>query len=263
MGFISTIDNFEFKLGETWLASHEYPFVTVLLYFSTLAFLRKVVEKPFNLSKPVIVHNLLLAVGSGVLLVCLCTELVGIYQRSSFWDLACDVNHQNLVGRHMFYYWVNHVFKYIELLDTVFLVLRGKKLTTLHVYHHAATLVLTYTQLWAGTCIQWLPIVLNLCVHVLMYYYYALHEMGYRVWWKKYLTTLQITQFIVGIGGCIPLFVIATASDFGFRPDWPSCSGGYVASMSGLGILFSYLLLFIQLYKDRYNKQEGKVLKQN
>ena len=31
------------------------------------------------------------------------------------------------------------------------------------------------------------------------YYYYFMTAAGYKIWWKKYLTTLQIVQFIIDL----------------------------------------------------------------
>lgn len=45
------------------------------------------------------------------------------------------------------------------------------------------------------TCIAWTMPILNLFVHVWLYLYFALHDMGVRVWWKRYLTLMQVTQF--------------------------------------------------------------------
>lgn len=42
--------------------------------------------------------------------------------------------------------------------------------------------------------VQWVPIVINLLVHVIMYAYYAFHALGIDVWWKRYLTMFQIVQ---------------------------------------------------------------------
>lgn len=35
-----------------------------------------------------------------------------------------------------------------------------------------------------------------------MYCYYTLHALGFDIWWKKYLTMLQIVQFVVGSAKC-------------------------------------------------------------
>ncbi|XP_076642506.1 very long chain fatty acid elongase AAEL008004 isoform X2 [Halictus rubicundus] len=94
--------------------------------------------------------------------------------------------------------------KLVELLDTVFFVLRKKnrQISGLHLYHHALMPICA----WVG--IKWLPNghgtllgVINTLVHVVMYTYYLLAAMGphmYKyLWWKKHLTTMQLVQFII------------------------------------------------------------------
>lgn len=50
----------------------------------------------------------------------------------------CDQKpHQLDKGRLIFFYYINYLTKYYELLDTALLVLRGKSVAAFHMYHHA------------------------------------------------------------------------------------------------------------------------------
>ena len=178
-------------------------------------------------------HNAGLALLSSFLLAGILYELAlhGVALASTgplhmAWVMFCDPSpHVMRNGRLLFLYYLNYITKYLELSDTVLLCLRGKPLPFLHVYHHAATLVLCWTQLAAKSSVQWVPIVLNLMVHVPMYYYYAVRPspapraaaadaprasqvatLGLRPWWKKHLTSAQIIQFCLDV----PATAIAT-----------------------------------------------------
>jgi len=256
-----TIKNFRFDVGVTPLSSPLGVALCVVSYFAIIKSLQAWVRargKPFNLNWFVIVHNSLLSIGSAVLWLSMVAELLLIYNSHGFWSLACDPLGKHVAGPIYFIYFVNYVFKYVELIDTFLLALRGKPIPFLHSYHHAATLVLCWSQLWAQSCIQWLPIVINLLVHVVMYAYYALHAMGQDIWWKKHLTTGQIIQFIVALTGCILAFGSRVASlqlhilpvdQYGC---WGTSGGAYV----GIAIIASYLYLFIVLYKKMYARKK-------
>jgi len=81
----------------------------------------------------------------------------------------------------------------------VFFVLRKKEkqITFLHMYHHTVMPMIS----WA--CTKYYPGghgtfigVINSFVHIIMYFYYMMSAMGPQyqkyLWWKKYITTLQM-----------------------------------------------------------------------
>ncbi|BET02505.1 elongation of very long chain fatty acids protein [Nesidiocoris tenuis] len=100
--------------------------------------------------------------------------------------------------------WLYYITKFVELLDTIFFVLRKKndQISKLHVYHHSIMPI----NAWLSA--KFLPGgnsifcgVINSFVHVIMYSYYLMSAMGpgmrKYLWWKKYLTVLQMGQFVL------------------------------------------------------------------
>lgn len=92
--------------------------------------------------------------------------------------------------------------KIVELLDTVFFVLRKKQsqVTFLHVYHHFITAFFSWGYLKYLPGEQGVVIgFLNSFVHIVMYSYYLIAALGPKykkyLWWKRYMTWIQLTQF--------------------------------------------------------------------
>lgn len=258
-----SLQEFKFKPGETPLSTWEIPAITVVTYVVLIFLLKQFVKcrgKSFDLKKIVLVHNSVLAFASLLLWIGLTTEVVSLLSLHGLHDVLFDTANVLTYGRHTAYYYINYIFKYIELMDTVMLALQGKPIIFLHEYHHAATLILCWVQLSAGTCMQWVVIELNLFVHVVMYSYYALSTKYRNIWWKRYLTTLQILQFVISVfTGCVVLG-FRCLGDLGFS--WaPKGAGSYESAIFGLAILLSYLILFLQLYRQKYPEQQVKLVK--
>ncbi|XP_017487169.1 PREDICTED: elongation of very long chain fatty acids protein 1-like, partial [Rhagoletis zephyria] len=99
-------------------------------------------------------------------------------------------------------YWLT---KFVDLLDTIFFVLRKKdrQITHLHLYHHSIVPILGWYYIWYvfGVPAINLFAFLNSCCHTIMYSYYALSALGPQIqpylWWKKYITQIQLLQFLL------------------------------------------------------------------
>ncbi|KAH8383385.1 hypothetical protein KR009_008403, partial [Drosophila setifemur] len=95
-------------------------------------------------------------------------------------------------------YYIN---KIVDLLDTFFFVLRKKyqQITFLHVFHHVLMPTVGYLiirfQGYGGH--MFFLCSFNVMVHVVMYCYYYSAMAGQKVRWKRYLTLLQMLQFIL------------------------------------------------------------------
>ncbi|KAJ3535467.1 hypothetical protein NM688_g6970 [Phlebia brevispora] len=248
--------------GKTPLSTPWEVFPTLLAYlviiFSTQAFMKD--RAPFRPQRLFQLHNVILSGGSLLLMVLILEEVIPMVFKNGVFFGMCSTD---MWTSHLeFYYLVNYFFKYLELLDTVFLALKKKPLAFLHVFHHSATALLCYTQLNGKTSVQWIPISINLAVHVLMYYYYYATAGGAKIWWKKYLTTMQIVQFVIDLFAVyFATYNYYAANYFPHLPNFGTCAGTESAAVFGCLLLSSYLGLFIDFYIQTYKKPaKGKAV---
>lgn len=254
-------DQFRFVQNQTYLANG-YLAISVIAVYYVIIFGYPLLAKsfnirPFSLSIPFQIHNFILSSGSLVLFLLIVEQILPVVVRHGFYYGVCSP--KAYTNQLVVLYYINYLIKYFELIDTFFLVLKRKKLLFLHTYHHGATALLCYSQLRGYTTVEWVPIVLNLAVHVIMYFYYFLSARGIRVWWKKYITLFQITQFV------LDLFVVYYAlyqfyadTYWNWLPHSGGCHGTHEAGLYGAGILASYLVLFISFYFKSYSKPVAK-----
>ncbi|GIY48403.1 elongation of very long chain fatty acids protein 4 [Caerostris darwini] len=118
-------------------------------------------------------------------------------------------SYSSVVESIIIFGWSVFLNKMVELLDTIFFVLRKKQeqITFLHVAHHSSICILSWILVrnphQLGGFYIAVGIAINAVVHCVMYIYYALAALGPEVakhlWWKKYVTIIQMAQFVVDI----------------------------------------------------------------
>ncbi|KAJ8732480.1 hypothetical protein PYW07_015079 [Mythimna separata] len=158
--------------------------------------------------------------------------------------METEYNRRSLTAA-MYYYLVA---KLSELLDTIFFVLRKKynQVSFLHVYHHTLMVVVTWTALkYEPTYALLFLGMLNSFVHVIMYTYYGLSSipsLTKYLWWKKYITSMQLIQFVL----ILTHFLVACVTS--------DCKPSYIMIVSMSVNVFLFLYLFGSFYIKTYNK---------
>ncbi|XP_003744143.1 elongation of very long chain fatty acids protein 4-like [Galendromus occidentalis] len=137
--------------------------------------------------------------------------------------------------------------RFTDYMDTVFFVLAKKQshVTFLHVYHHLCVCLngwLYMRQGWAN--IGALGGLINACIHTIMYIYFLMATFPHlkkHLWWKKYLTQLQMAQFIA----MISQFVVVYS-----RED--HCGYPKAVLLNGIVNVFILFSLFVAFYIKTY-----------
>lgn len=170
-------------------------------------------KPPLKIENVIILYNVVQVLMASYIVKEACRVL---WFRGNYNFLCIDIDYSSETGTEQARtVWLYFLSKGLDLLDTVFFVLRKKQshVTFLHVYHH--TLIFTFgwfvTKFYPGGQIAFFGTV-NSFVHMIMYTYYlitALHlAKDKTLWWKKYITQLQLIQFIVtGFHASVGLFV--------------------------------------------------------
>ncbi|KAJ8918577.1 hypothetical protein NQ315_013082 [Exocentrus adspersus] len=149
--------------------------------------------------------------------------------------------------------WWYYFSKFTEFMDTIFFVLRKKydHISTLHVIHHGVMPM----SVWFG--VKFTPGghstffgFLNTFVHIIMYFYYMLSALGPQVqkylWWKKYLTTLQMVQFIGIMVHAFQLLFIEC--------NYPRAFVWWIGMHAVM-----FFFLFKEFYNQTYNKKKAAI----
>ncbi|KAL8614268.1 hypothetical protein ACOMHN_007606 [Nucella lapillus] len=201
-------------------------------------------REPFQLKWALVVYNL----GLVVLNFHICSELLynslklGYSYRCQLVSYTYDP-HEMRIAKALWWFYFS---KLVEMLDTIFFILRKKdnQVSFLHVYHHATMFPIWYIGVkWVAGGQSFFGAMVNSFVHVIMYTYYGVAAMGPEfqkyLWWKRYLTKLQLLQFFLGLVYAIQ--AIVTDCQF---PLWMQ----YAGMAYGITIIALFANFYFQAY---------------
>ncbi|CAM9233741.1 unnamed protein product [Scytosiphon promiscuus] len=212
-------------------------------------------RKPFDLRRPLIAWNFLLSAFSFIGMMRTVPHLFQILYVYGFKYTIC-AKPTKWYGSGAIGLWTQaFIFSKIpELGDTIFVVLRKKPLIFLHWYHHVTVLLYCWHSYYEQTTYGLYFISMNYTVHALMYLYYGLAGMRIRLCKPYYITTMQISQMVVGIAVCVAggYYIAIGETKFISVPNF----------QAGVVMYFSYMMLFLQYALGRFlPKAGGKSLK--
>lgn len=208
-------------------------------------------RKPFELKRTLIVYNAFQVLFS----IWLFSEAIhaGWFTTYSFRCQPVDYSNSPHALRTAAACWWYYFSKFTEFLDTIFFVLRKKNrnISRLHVIHHGVMPLST----WFG--VKFTPGghstffgMLNTFVHIIMYTYYMLAAFGPSMqkylWWKKYLTVLQMVQFVLVMVHAFQLLFIDC--------NYPKAFIWWI----GLHAVMFYFL-FREFFDEEYRKKQRRL----
>ncbi|KAF7487582.1 Elongation of very long chain fatty acids protein 6 [Sarcoptes scabiei] len=228
-----------------WIDSFYWSIIYLAFIFFGRIFMNNR-TKTYRLKLPLIFWNLLLASFSILGTLRTWPEMIHVLKNYGFYHSVCSHSYHRLVNVSSFWTYLFVMSKLIELVDTVFIVLRGQKLIFLHWYHHATVLIFTwYCYADESSQARWY-IDMNYLVHAFMYSYYALRASGIRLPrpLAMMITISQITQMIIG--------GIVTVYAFQMKQHGHQCQVSYDRLYAGMAIYLSYFILFANFFLKSY-----------
>lgn len=159
------VETFRFEPGITPLTHPLFVTSMVVAYVVSVHAAQRFMRdrEPIPCTRAMRTHNMFLVWLSALLGTALFMEALRQGTKHGLHYTLCSLDmHRN--GPLQFLYFINYLTKIYEFVDTFLMIARKRPVPFLHWYHHAATLLLTYTQMMFESTMQWAPILLNLWV---------------------------------------------------------------------------------------------------
>lgn len=185
------------------------------------------------------VHNAFLCVLSAVMFAAVTWEAGKLLVNEGFAAVWNDPTWRLPRSPISLWCYVFYVSKYYELLDTVFILLKKREPDIVQLWHHTVVLLLFWSYMESRMMNHWWLVWANAFVHIFVYGYFAAATLKIDVWFKKYITILQISQFVFDMAYSLPFPVLKSYGNT--RGDWePWYFGQFIGA--------TFIVLFTRIY---------------
>ncbi|XP_063611763.1 very long chain fatty acid elongase 6-like isoform X3 [Penaeus indicus] len=241
-------------MRENWMMCFYYIGAYMIVIYGGQLYMQT--RPRFELRIPLFMWNVFLAVFSIWGAYRSAPELLYVLNNHGFHYSVCIPGPSFLDNRvGGFWNWMFTLSKVPELGDTVFIVLRKQPLIFLHWYHHVTVLLYAWYSYsdYIATA-RWF-VCMNYLVHSVMYSYYALKALKFRVprWISMGITTAQLAQMVMGAAVNIWAYQVKQAGN--------ECHVSYDNIKISLLMYISYFVLFAHFFCRAYvvkgDKQVG------
>ncbi|KAJ1888857.1 hypothetical protein LPJ66_008355 [Kickxella alabastrina] len=203
-----------------------------------------------GLQKLIITHNLVLAVYSLWTFIDFSPAVLRNIQQAGFKNGFCDVEWTLRGDKLLMHGFLFYLSKYYEFIDTMIILAKGRRATSLQTFHHSGAVVI----MWMGNFVHspYLAFFVfeNSIIHTLMYIYYSLTAMGYKPPGKQMLTRLQISQFYIALSAGAVYSVL------------PGCQSNEqkLFTYVFIGYIIMLIALFTQFARKTYGQKAAAAL---
>ena len=204
-------------------------------------------RKEWSVTAPLVIWNAFMSLFSAYMALGAVGMLIDEWRtHDTLSGLLCDASVYSRDPRSWSIFLFNAT-KFLEWVDTFFLIVRKRDVITLHWFHHLVTMLYcwhaslySYPHDAGGVAFC----AMNCIVHVIMYGYYAAAALGFRSKYAKLITLLQTSQMVVGIAVC---YVIVS-----------TCDGNWYGNRFAVAMYLAYFGMFAQLLLAPRKKKAGK-----
>ncbi|XP_076825406.1 very long chain fatty acid elongase 6-like [Clavelina lepadiformis] len=230
------------SLCQTW----EIPIICsaayLLMVFGGQRYMKN--RTSFSLRKPMMIWSSLLAIFSIVGTVRTSAVMAFAFQTEGLATVVCDrIIYYGPITR--FWAALFPLSKFLEYIDTTFIVFRKQNLIFLHWYHHMTVALFCWLMIGGKYPGGWIFMTANYAIHSLMYSYYAFRAAGIKLprALAVVITGCQIAQMIIG---CAVMYgIVVWGDEYG-------CSSSPIHKISGSVMYASYLALFANFFYKTY-----------
>lgn len=152
-----------------------------------------------------------------------------------------------------------------EFVDTFFILMSGRRnLPVLQWFHHSTTFLYAWHAYAVGSCALNFAAALNYSVHTIMYFYFALAEMGFKSLvrpFAMYITLMQIIQMVIGMYLSGIIFQQKYEDIKAGRPDSDpaACAGtSWDAARVQMLIAAANFILFSEMFVGAYIRKKTR-----